>query len=52
MLGVRGEDGGCFVPPMPSWDRGLFVPAPGSPSFDVDGNRAQDAPTCGTEAHS
>ena len=52
MLGVRGEDGGCFVPPMPSRDRGLFVPAPGSPSFDVDGNRAQDAPTRSTEAHS
>ena len=50
MLGVRGEDGGCSVPPMPSRDRGLFVPAEGSPSFDADGNRAQDAPTRRNEA--
>ena len=42
MLGVKGEDGGCSVPPTQSRDRGLIVPVPaeGSPSFD--GSRAQD----------
>ena len=46
------ENGRCSVPSAQSRDRGLIVPAPGSPSFVVDGNRAQDAPTSGTEAHS
>ena len=54
MLGVRGEDGGCSVPPKQSQDRGLIVPAlgEGSPSSDADGNRAQDenAPTRRNEA--
>ena len=46
------EKGRRSVPLAQSRDRGLTVPAPGSPSIVVDGNRAQDAPTCGPEAHS
>ena len=46
------ENGRRSIPSTQSRDRGLIVPAPGSPSLVVDGNRAQDAPTCGTEAHS
>ena len=45
-------NGGRSVPSTQSRDRGLIIPAPGSPSFVVVGNRAQDAPTSGTEAHS